>query len=133
MCGSSQAEFDQVQHRLLTLQLQTKRLASVFKGKIEEFRKASNHCGCWVPVPWQIALPMQAVQSLTGYRIDLHDTGERQYHLYLPFDLNKVLRFRCNAHGARVATNMPYPFPVNLCERQPEWSNVAAWQGTSTK
>jgi hypothetical protein len=49
---------------------------------------------------------MQAVQSLTGYRVDLHESGERQYHLYLPSNSSKVLRFRCNAHGARTAKIM---------------------------
>jgi hypothetical protein len=37
-------ELDELRQQLATLQLQTKRLASVFKGKIEEFRKASNPC-----------------------------------------------------------------------------------------
>lgn len=40
----SQVELDELRQQLATLQLQTKRLASVFKGKIEEFRKASNPC-----------------------------------------------------------------------------------------
>lgn len=77
--SAHQAELDELRQQILTLQTQNKRLASVFKGKIEEFRKA--------------------VQSLTGYRVDLHESGDRQYHLYLDSEANKSLRFRCNAQG----------------------------------
>eukprot|EP00967_Tisochrysis_lutea_P149362 scaffold286977_cov31-Tisochrysis_lutea.AAC.1 len=54
-CGPShsQAELDELRQQILTLQTQNKRLASVFKGKIEEFRKV--HIASWVLAalsPW---------------------------------------------------------------------------------
>jgi len=43
------------------------------------------------------------VQALTGYRVDLHESSERQYHLHLSSEARKVMRFRRNAQGARVS------------------------------
>tara|TARA_B100000524_G_C23650963_1_gene370119 strand:- start:930 stop:2345 length:1416 start_codon:yes stop_codon:yes gene_type:complete len=62
-----------------TLIKQKDRLASVFKNKIDEFRKA--------------------VMALTGYRVDLMDKG--RYHLYHSYAPRAaVLSFRINKEGA---------------------------------